>query len=87
MKVTRLFDDNPVWMRFGACTQAGVDPEVFFPTKELRTAERAKAICHDLCPVRARCLDWALANRLTHGVYGGVGSRERQAMNQQREAA
>jgi hypothetical protein len=41
--------------------------------------DRAKRIC-DGCPVRARCLDWALSHGAAFGIWGGRTEAERQAM-------
>lgn len=30
-----------------------------------------------LCPVREPCLEYALANRIDHGIWGGKSERER----------
>lgn len=63
------------WADRAACL--GHDPERWFPHKETpnRVAE-PKAIC-DHCPVASRCLDWALTNRVIHGVWGGTTGQER----------
>ena len=36
----------------------------------------AKQIC-DRCPVRLRCALDAIEGEITHGVFGGLGERER----------
>ena len=36
----------------------------------------AQKICAD-CPVKLACLEYALANRVDHGVWGGTSERER----------
>ena len=46
-----------------------VDPDLFFADSPLEV-ERAKSLCRD-CPVRALCLDAALARREPWGVWGG----------------
>lgn len=61
------------WMRFGLCR--GVDPDVFFPT-DIHGVIEARRIC-DQCPARAACLDYAVENRLEHGIWGGTSERER----------
>ncbi len=58
------------------------DPELFFPVGNtgpalLQTAA-AKAVCRR-CPVRDRCLEWALT-ALPHGVAGGLSEQERDAV-------
>ena len=32
------------------------------------------------CPVRQPCLDYAVTNRIVHGVWGGLTERERRAL-------
>ena len=38
--------------------------------------DRAKQICNS-CPVRARCLDWALSHGVAFGIWGGRTEAER----------
>ena len=64
---------NTEWMANGRCRD--IHPSVFFPSDGLGV-EVAKQICVD-CPVRAACLEYALANRIDHGVWGGASERER----------
>ena len=72
------------WQQRGRCR--AVDSEVFFPPahfehkpeREAREAE-AKAICAG-CPVKVQCLEWALAVREPHGVWGGTSEIERKQM-------
>lgn len=64
------------WRDEGACR--GVDPNLFFPVRGESTAA-AKAVCRE-CPVRQECLEWALANNETHGIWGGASERERKRM-------
>ncbi len=72
------------WQDRAACV--GTDAELFFAPdgerpddRELRETEAA-AVCAQ-CPVRAQCLDYALANSIKHGIWGGLTkegrSRER----------
>ena len=69
------------WQEHGLCRAE--DSAVFFPpaqpeTKPEREAReaRARAICRR-CPVRMPCLEWALAVREPHGVWGGRSEAER----------
>lgn len=57
---------------------AQVDPELFFPGKGESTAP-AKRVCRG-CPVKAECLEWALANTMSHGVWGGQSDQERKRL-------
>src|SRR5712664_3272641 len=67
------------WWRSAACQEA--DPELFFPVAArgpgARETARAKAVCA-ACRVRPQCLQYALATRQLHGVWGGMSEDERQ---------
>ena len=69
---------RPDWRLRAACLDS--DPELFFPEgtsgPALEEAARAKLVCAG-CPVRARCLDWALANGAAFGIWGGRTEQER----------
>ncbi|MCB5909258.1 WhiB family transcriptional regulator [Streptomyces pinistramenti] len=69
------------WRQEAACREE--DPELFFPIGSAGPAllqiEEAKAVCRH-CPVRDRCLQWALDSRQEHGVWGGTSEEERRAM-------
>ncbi|MDX3568718.1 WhiB family transcriptional regulator [Streptomyces sp. ID05-47C] len=45
----------------------------------LLQTEQAKAVCRR-CPVRARCLEWALETDQSLGVWGGTSETERCAL-------
>lgn len=66
------------WRHDAACRDE--DPELFFPVSELgpgaRQTAEAKAVCAR-CPVRARCLAYALDNGLDFGIFGGTTESER----------
>jgi hypothetical protein len=51
---------------------------VFFPERG-ESAGPAQQVCA-ACPVRQPCLDYAITNRITHGVLGGLTERERRAL-------
>ena len=76
---------SPVaWQPRAACR--GPQAEVFFPPTQterkhdrLDRERRAKAIC-GLCPVRTECLDYAVAIREPHGIWGGLNETERKSM-------
>ena len=79
-EVTRQVANS--WRNLGHCR--GSDPDVFYPPSEDDAeAEAAKSICC-ACPVRQRCLEFALATREKHGVWGGLTERERRRVLRQR---
>jgi WhiB family redox-sensing transcriptional regulator len=64
------------WRELAACR--GTDLDVFFPGRG-EPAEPARHVCA-ACPVRQPCLDYAITNRITHGIWGGLTGRERRAL-------
>lgn len=59
---------------------AEVDPELFFPGKgESDTAADARKICNR-CDIRAKCLAYALEERITDGIFGGLSPRQRRKL-------
>jgi WhiB family transcriptional regulator, redox-sensing transcriptional regulator len=56
----------------------------FFPSDGVGV-EVAKRVCAS-CPVRSQCLEYALANRVMNGVWGGASERERRRMARRRGA-
>lgn len=71
------------WMAQGNC--ADKPPSLFFPSDGVGV-EVAKRVCAD-CPVKAMCLEYALDNRIDHGVWGGTSERERRRILKARSAA
>jgi WhiB family redox-sensing transcriptional regulator len=68
------------WMRLGLCRNES--PSTFFPSDGVGV-EIARRICAG-CPVRESCLEYALANRIDHGVFGGCSERERRRILKRR---
>jgi WhiB family redox-sensing transcriptional regulator len=68
------------WMAKGEC--ATRPPEVFFPSDGVGV-DLARKICAG-CGVREECLEYALANRIDHGVWGGCSERERRRILKRR---
>jgi WhiB family redox-sensing transcriptional regulator len=69
------------WRLDALCAET--DPEAFFPEKGGSTRE-AKRVCTG-CPVRAECLEFALANDERFGIWGGLSERERRRVRLQRQ--
>jgi WhiB family transcriptional regulator, redox-sensing transcriptional regulator len=69
------------WRNDAACL--GVDPDLFFPIgtagPALDQIDEAKRICR-ACPVRERCLAWALEAGAATGIWGGTTDDERRAL-------
>jgi WhiB family transcriptional regulator, redox-sensing transcriptional regulator len=64
---------NTEWMTRGKCRLSA--RSIFFPRDGVGVSE-AQNIC-DECPVSQECLEYALENRIRHGVWGGCSERER----------
>ncbi|MCP4434502.1 MAG: WhiB family transcriptional regulator [Actinomycetia bacterium] len=60
-------------MAAGNCASSA--PAMFFPSDGVGV-EVAKRLCED-CPVAVTCLEYAIANRIDHGVWGGTSERQR----------
>lgn len=71
---------DTAWMQKGKCRE--LPPETFFPSDGVGV-EIARRICAD-CPVKESCLEYALHNRIEHGVWGGASERERRRIARRR---
>jgi WhiB family transcriptional regulator, redox-sensing transcriptional regulator len=67
---------RPDWMAGAECR--GMDANLFVPALGQSTAI-AKAVCAS-CEVRVECLDAAMADETTEGIWGGLGQRKRRQM-------
>jgi len=65
--------EDRAWQDYANCL--GVDPDLFFPERGASTRE-AKEVCRG-CVVREECLEYALANHIDHGIWGGTSERQR----------
>lgn len=68
------------WMRSGKCRDYPAD--MFFPT-DGKGVILAQQIC-STCSVRRTCLEFALAERIDEGVWGGTTEHERLRLLRQR---
>jgi WhiB family transcriptional regulator, redox-sensing transcriptional regulator len=73
-------DSITAWMSGGNCRN--YPPAVFFPSDGVGV-DRARKICAD-CPVTDQCLEYALEERIEHGVWGGCSERERRRILKRR---
>ena len=74
---------DTTWMSQGKCRE--VDPELFVPSDGVGVI-RARKICAK-CTVSGQCLEYALANQIEHGVWGGCSERERRRLLRSRRGA
>ena len=68
------------WMARGLCNDK--PPSLFFPSDGVGV-EIARRICAQ-CPVKETCREYALAERIDHGVWGGCSERERRRILKRR---
>ena len=68
------------WMAEGNCRNE--PPSRFFPSDGVGV-DVARQMCAS-CPVKSPCLEYALRNRIDHGVWGGTSERERRRILRQR---
>ena len=66
-----------LWEDDAACLEQ--DPETMFPEGHGAQKRVAEVVC-GACPVRSECLDRALTNNESHGVWGGTTERDRRAI-------
>ena len=78
-----LIPHRPRWMSRARCR--GLGTSAFFGDGPADT-ERARAVC-DGCPVRADCLEFALADRTLVGIWAGTDEQERRRIRRKRRAA
>ena len=64
------------WQDSAACLST--DPEAFFPERG-HSPNDAKKVCLS-CDVKAKCLDYALANNEQFGIWGGTTEDERKKL-------
>ena len=64
---------DPGWPAMASCRELPAD--LFYP-EEREPAARVKAICRS-CAVQLDCLAHAISTRETHGIWGGLTSRQR----------
>lgn len=69
------------WQDHAAC--AGHDTNIWFPQPGPNAGTEARAICAT-CPVRVECLDYAIREHLTHGIFGGLSERQRRKVRRAR---
>ncbi len=74
---------TPEWMPHGSCRN--YPASAFFPSDGVGV-DAARRICAE-CPVKEPCLEYALEQRIDHGVWGGCSERERRRILKRRREA
>lgn len=75
----------PAWIRDALCTEPAYQSTEFFPERGA-SSEPARAVCKR-CLVREECLDWATAQRIPDGIWGGLDAPERRERLRTRRTA
>ena len=91
-EITRAIDGlinsqfaDDAWMLDGLCIDG--NPEWWFPTPgDRKRTERAVAVCQ-VCPVRVRCLTYALETDSPYGIFGGQTEAQRKQIKENGDAA
>jgi WhiB family transcriptional regulator, redox-sensing transcriptional regulator len=68
------------WADLASCRS--LSPDLFFP-ETANDEDAAKSVCAG-CPVRAECLEHALAAGEPYGIWGGLTLRERRLVRRAR---
>ncbi len=76
----RTVTNDIEWMAEGECKK--MPPELFFPIDGSGVDEAIK-VC-GTCAVKSECLEYALKNRIDHGIWGGASENERRRMSKER---
>lgn len=70
-------EEEVAWQEDARCREA--DPEAWFPEPGGGAGREAKRVCAS-CEVRLQCLQFAIDFEMTHGIWGGLGERERRRL-------
>lgn len=77
----RMVDQDQRFMEYAACR--GMALSMFFVDQGNGNLSEGREICRT-CPVRGRCLEFAINNEIEHGLWGGLSPVERRAPLQER---
>ena len=76
---------RPEWHARAACRGAGTTAFVLGPGANAAVMARVRAICAT-CPVTVQCLDFAMSDPDTMGIWSGTSAQQRRAMRAGRVA-
>lgn len=81
---TVTYGDGPLgWQDRGVCRGS----EVPFILEGNQRSREAKKLCNTPCPVKKRCLDYAIDNDIPDGIWGGQTRGERKLTKALSEAS
>lgn len=90
--ITRAIDgllgaqfETDAWKLNGACV--GANPEWFFPTPGNTTMTDAAVSLCNKCPVRVKCLTYALETDSAWGIWGATTEKQRKQIKENSDAA
>lgn len=69
----------PAWMAEGSCAAQWRKPDDWFDQPRTLTTANALMVCA-ACPVKALCIEFAVSNRITDGIWGGRTETELRGM-------
>lgn len=76
------YGDEPLsWHSRGNCIGSGVS----FILEKGESARNAKNLCNKPCPVKNRCLEYAIDNKEENGIWGGLSTSQRKALIAKRQ--
>jgi WhiB family redox-sensing transcriptional regulator len=72
----------PDGTNLAACADDSLDPEWWFDNDE-QSRKLAIQICNQ-CPLRIACGTWALTNKVSDGIWGGLTEAQRKNLRKKR---
>ncbi len=68
------------WMEAAACADYPDRPEWWFPSQSaVVDAQRGARVC-ERCPARRACLNYAITEQITEGIWGGLSPSGRRKL-------
>lgn len=64
------------------CKSPDADPDLWF-SRDQTNVDLAQGLCR-ICPIEAKCAEWAIRTRQPHGVWGGTTRADRIPSRRQR---
>ena len=86
LEARRIAENDTDWMHEAACGQKedGTTLTHLFFIEERGSYDEGRKICA-VCPVRAKCLEWAIRTHQPEGLWGGMTDRQRRTEKRSRQ--